>query len=441
MFQAGFARVDVTPQLGTPLTGYFRTRISEGILDPVELNAVALKSGEDTVLVITGDFMYTVEKEVTHYRGLVAAETGLPLDHVFYQTLHQHTSTTPGNNDVVDRTYQDMLCRKFVDVAKMAMDDLADAKVLVAEKETAEPVAFVRRYYMKNGSIKTNPGYLNPDIIRSVGEADNTVRLVRFKREEKEDIALVGFLNHPDMIGGKRFSADWPGFVRRMTEKRIAGTRCIVINGCQGDVNHCDFSKPHPAGDKRGLEAIALKYEYCRSRAAIIADSVAELWDKVEETPVENVYSKVAYKHFVTKTEGHEQIDEMEDLYRRVMAGDPTAKEKIPLEGLGLVGRIARMSGKAAVQTLPVSVVAFGKIAILGYAGEPFTEYAQAVRAQVPELFLLTACLANGAEGYLPSREAFDQGSYEVAASPFPRELPEVLQSTAAAMLKEYIEK
>ncbi|MBR3837226.1 MAG: hypothetical protein IKJ74_03685 [Clostridia bacterium] len=243
------------------------------------------------------------------------------------------------------------------------------------------------------------------------------------------------------MIGHKKFSADWPGFVRRMTEQDIPGTHCILINGCQGDVNHVDVSKPNPSKGLKAPEGVRLKYEYCRRVGRIITDTVVSLWDKGEETPVDNVYSKVEYKRFLTKTEGYEQIEEMTALYDRVMAGDPTAKDEIPPEGLGLVGRIARMPGRSAVQTIPVSVVAFGKIAILGYAGEPFTEYAQAVRAQVPELFLLTACLANGAEGYLPSREAFGQGSYEVAASMFPSELPEVLQSTAAAILKEYIEK
>ena len=276
-----------------------------------------------------------------------------------------------------------------------------------------------------------------------MGDADNTVRLVRFKREGKFDIAMVGFQNHPDMFAGLKYSADWPGFVRRFTEERIPDTHCILINGCQGDVNHCNFFKPNPAaGLKKGNpERIRVKYEYCRKVGSIIADTVVSLWDKAEETPVENVYARVEYKRFLTKTEGIERIDEMKALYNRFMSGDRPAKEELPPEGVGLVARIAGLDTKSAVQTVPVSMVAFGKIAILGYAGEPFTEYAQAVRAQVPELFLLTACLANGAEGYLPSREAYAQGSYEVASAMFNAELPEVLQSTAAEMLKEYMKK
>jgi len=141
------------------------------------------------------------------------------------------------------------------------------------------------------------------------------------------------------------------------------------------------------------------------------------------------------------KKQGITLVDKMQSLYDRALAGDRPKKEELPPEGMGLVGRIARMEEKSTVQKIPVSLVAFGNIAILGYAGEPFTEYAEVLRKEVPQLFLLTACLANGAEGYLPSKAAFDEGSYEVAASNFPDEIAPVLQETAVGLLKEYLGK
>ena len=38
MIKAGFARVDVTPPLGTLIAGYFNERKSDGVRDPIELN-------------------------------------------------------------------------------------------------------------------------------------------------------------------------------------------------------------------------------------------------------------------------------------------------------------------------------------------------------------------------------------------------------------------
>ncbi|MBR4287938.1 MAG: hypothetical protein IKT50_00710, partial [Clostridia bacterium] len=429
MLQAGFARVDVTPPLGTVLTGYFAPRISDGVFDPIELNALALRVEEDSVLVITGDFMYTLEKDVTHYRDLISKETGLPADHIFYQSIHQHTSTTPGTCGPSGHLYQEYLCRKFADVAKMALADLSDTRISIGEKKTAEPVSFVRRYIMKDGSVQTNPGRLNPDVDRPLYDADNTVRLVKLEREGKEAIAVVGFQTHPDMIGGNKISADWPGFVRRITEKTFPDTHCILINGCQGEVNHINVFKAAPT---KGIEKYTpafyeAKYEFCREFAQIIVDAVSEIWDRTEEIGVDRIFSKVDMKLIPSKIEGLERINECKEIMARVVAGEK------PLEGLTMgekadIRRIAAMDQLMLMQKVPVSVVAFGKIAIVGYGGEPFTEYAIKVREAFPELFVLTACLANGAQGYLPSAAAFEEGGYEAAASNFSPAVAPVLQ-------------
>ena len=42
-FYAGFARVDITPSLDVPIIGYYVERKVEGVLDNLEVNAVALK--------------------------------------------------------------------------------------------------------------------------------------------------------------------------------------------------------------------------------------------------------------------------------------------------------------------------------------------------------------------------------------------------------------
>lgn len=440
MFEAGFARLDVTPQLGTILTGYFKARVSDGIFDPVELNAVALQAGGDTVLIITGDFMSALEEDVTRYRKLIAEETGLPLDHIFYQTLHQHTSTTPGACGPSDHLYQEYLCRKFADVSKMALADLGEAKISVGEKETAEPLAFVRRYRMKDGSVMTNPGILNPEIDHPLGDADNTVRLVKFTREGKKDIALVNFQNHPDMIGGNKFSADWPGFVRRITEKTFADTHCIVLNGCQGDVNHINVKK-HSATYgtvKYSPEFYEARYDYCRECSRIIVDAVTDIWNQTEEVSADRIFSKAEMKFIPSKTEGLEKMEECKDIMARLAAGEPVF-DGLTMAEKGDVRRIAAMDRLKLMQKVPVSVVAFGKIAIVGYGGEPFTEYAIKVREAFPELFVLTSCLANGGQGYLPSAVAFEEGGYEAAASNFTPAVAPVLQGAAIDMLKEYL--
>ncbi|MBR4184135.1 MAG: hypothetical protein IKQ87_00085, partial [Clostridia bacterium] len=195
MLKAGFARLDVTPPLGSPLTGYYRNRYADGVLDPIELCALALDDGASQKLIVTVDFCYVGEKVCIELRDRIAKATGVPADGIQIHSLHQHTSIHLSGKPcmlyvdyIQDPMYFDVLYRKFEDAAKMALDDLHPAALSVAEAETPEPLSFVRRYVMKDGSIRTNPGSLNPDIVRPADKSDNAVRLMRFTREGAGDI-------------------------------------------------------------------------------------------------------------------------------------------------------------------------------------------------------------------------------------------------------------
>ena len=85
MLKAGFAKVDVTPPLGSPMAGYARERISDGILDPIELVALAVNDGENTALIITADFLGMWETWATEIRDLISKETGVPAECVYIQ--------------------------------------------------------------------------------------------------------------------------------------------------------------------------------------------------------------------------------------------------------------------------------------------------------------------------------------------------------------------
>lgn len=426
MLKAGFARMDVTPPLGTNLTGYFEDRISDGILDPIELNALALQLNEEKVLIITGDFMYMNEITITGYRKAIAAELEIPADHILIQSVHQHTSTTAGENGPTSVEYQYILTRKYCDVARMAFADLKEARVSIAQQETAVPISFIRRYRMKDGSTETNPGFFNPEILEPMGHADNTVRLVKFEREGAEDIAFVNFQTHPDVIGGNKFSADWPGFVRRMTEAEIPGVRCMLLNGAQGDTNHFDFINGNPY---KG-------YEHSRYMGRTITDVVVKIWDQTQNVEVNTLTGQVVMKRTPTNTNGIERIEECVKLAKLMQEGKLSVE--YDMGDRGEIRRIADMESAMLVQKIPVTLIGMGPIAIIGYGGEPFTEYAEIPRNAVPELFVLSACLANGGEGYLTSASAFSEGGYEARTTNFTPEMVPLLQNTAVELLKEY---
>ncbi len=429
MLKAGFSRVDITMPLGTPLHGYYRERFADGVLDPLELNCVALSDGEKTIVIISADLIYITEMAATPLRELISQKVGIDENAVFLHGLHQHTSSRLGGRvgvspGLADPVYLETLNHKFCDVAKMAIDDMCEATAGVAEEETSEPISFIRRYRMKDGTTKTNPSSrLLDEIIEPAGKADNTVRLVRFKREGKPDIAVVNFHTHPDVISGTKISADWPGFVRRYTEKDIEDCHCILLNGPQGDTNHVDVY------NRRG------GYEHSAFMGRVIANSVVNLWDKTEAIDTDGISSDVQFVYIPTNTDGLDRVEEckklMDDYYAKKLDFSPN------LDQLGEWGRISKMYNVPLFSKVPVSCVKVGKLTFIGWAGEPFTEYSRKARECVPDRYVIACCLVNGGEGYLPSQEAFDEGGYEAKSSLFCNVATELLQGKAAQMLKD----
>ncbi len=444
MFQAGFARLDITPPLGTPIAGYFYARIADGVLDPLEICALAVKEDETTAVFIAADIIYAKEVEANKIRKLVAARCGIPFECVFIQGLHQHTSIRiggPADNPTscTDAAYLDVLYRKYADVAQLAVDDLSESRMGTAEAETPVPLSFVRRFRMKDGSTRTNPGCLNPDVVAPLSDADNTVRLVRFFREGKKDIALVNFSTHPDVISGNKFSADWPGFVRRNMEKDLPDVQCILVNGCQGDVNHIDVTKPAiTQGIRKGDPAwVEKRYAHAQKMGRIIADTAISIWDKTEERKATPVTAHNRIDYIPTNTDGMGEEEEQRELLRRHEAGEV----KLSIGPLARAKRIVGMVEDKLYQKVPTALLGIGDVAIAGIGGEPFTRYATAAREAAPELFVITACLVNGGEGYLPTKEAFEEGGYEAGSTRFTPCVADRISGSIKKMLDCHKEK
>ncbi len=431
MIKAGFSRVDVTPPLGAHLAGYYQDRIAKGILDPIYLNAISFSDDTETVVWVTADFLNIRMENANEIRTAIAKRLGIKGKNVMVSCLHQHTSiilaSRTGENSIyTDRSYIDLLIRKFCDVSEMAMNDMKEATMLIGEKEAAEKIAFIRRYLMKDGTIVTNPGRGKQDLIeRPLDVSDNTVRLMRFKREDG-DIAVVNFSTHPDVIGGEYYSADWPGFVRTNVEREIEGSRCIVINGVEGDSNHLNFQSDNIP--RKGVP-------HSMHMARVITDAVHDIWESATPCEVTKLVSKTDMVHSKTRMDGIERYDECCKFWDDYYAGKIT--DPMEMKKIADAGRVRSLLAAPIYQRLPISTVDFGPVALVGFGGEPFTHYATAVREACPDKYIIAACCTNGGEGYLPTAKALAEGGYEADRSLFSA----TLEAECVAAIKKLLEE
>ena len=289
---AGYHRTNVTPMLGIDVTGYYKTRLADGVLDELELCALALASGEKKVVLLSADLLDVYTEDADDIRNHIAESTGLPYEAILIHTTHTHTGPVLNgkSSNPLAQEYYVTVRRKMADAAVMALQDLKPAKMGWAVGQ-APNIAFVRRFRMKDGSIRTNPGVGNPDIVEPIGDVDERVNVLRFDREGADSIVLVNFGDHPATVGGNKISADWPGFLRRRLEKSLDGVKAIFFNGAQGDVNHVNVNAKN--GDFNDMfmdfDDVSRGYGHARHMGNVVAGAVLQVYDKVNYVDVDSM--------------------------------------------------------------------------------------------------------------------------------------------------------
>lgn len=444
--KAGFARLNITPMRGVPISGYFLERFSTGNLDELEVSALALESGKDRVVLISLDILNISTYIVEEMRNAVVKATGIPFEGVYIHATHTHTGpyidperTASGKELVAE--YKTFVVKRVADVAANALDDLKDATMGYAVGQSPN-VAFVRRFRMKDGSIKTNPGVHNPDIVEPVGEVDERVNVIRFTREGADDIALVNVGNHPDTIGGDKISADWPGFTRRFFEKATDNTKCIFFNGAQGDVNHVNV---HPTkGDFNDMfvdfDDVSRGYGHARHMGRVVAGAVMQVWDKVTYVDVDTIKALNKTVNVPSNMPAKEDLPLAHKYNDLHLAGKDN---EIPYKGMMLTTvvaeamRMVRLENGPEFFPMTFTALRIGNIAFFGIPGEPFNGIGRGIKESKGWDMVCPTCLTSGSNGYFPMKDAYDEGGYEARSSNFKAGVAEFIIEEGLKMLDE----
>ncbi len=439
--KAGFGRVNINPPMGISIRGYYKLRYAEAILDDLEVNALALQCGTDKVILISVDHCGIDQNLSTEFRQAVCEVTGVPADCIFLSATHTHTAPhmTFSTDDELVKEYACFVKHRIADASKFAVDDLKDATMGYGQGK-APNVAFIRRYVMKDGSVMTNPGVNNPDIVRPVGDTDDSVSVLRFDRENAETIVFVNFANHPDTVGGSKISADWPGLLRKNVEKILDGTKCIFFNGAQGDVNHVNV---HPRqGDLNNMfidfDDVARGYSHAEYVARVVTGGVLQAFDKVNYIDINELIS--AYK-IIDVPSNRPDPKDLPEAHRLNNLHNEGKDNEIPYEGMMLTTIVAEAARMVRLENGPdafdmrLSALAIGPVAIIGIPGEPFAGVGKGLKETSDFDMVIPCCLMNGCEGYFPMQDSYDEGGYEARGSNFKAGVAEFIISEGKTLL------
>ena len=437
--KAGFARIDLTPPLGTSIQGYFEERLADGILDPLYATAVAFDDGSKRAVIMSVDVIGFGQPLMERARKMIAEAIGTDKEGVFICCTHTHLGPglTVGTADGVIYENEEYLEKTFLpklkDAAFLAVQDLVPAK-LSYTRGTVKDVAFIRRFRMKDGTAQTNPGWQNPNVAHPIGEPDENSSLLIIKRENAPEIGIVNFQVHPDVIHGCKFSADYPKFVRDTYEKLIENSRCMYINGPQGDTNHVDIRR---CGDETSDGYKRSEYMGRKIAMSVVADY--EL-----AKPLEDETIKYAQKSCFTgfnkgRPDQIAQAKEISALYRE--KGSAAVGAAYGYTGMYNVTKIAEAERIVKLMDYPdekelyLTAVSVGDVVFAGFPGEPFTDIGRSVKEKSKFTLTVTACCANGYEGYYPMQSAYDEGGYEASTARYVAGTAEKLIETSTQII------
>jgi len=273
--QFGMGRRCVNPEVPITLAGYFNRRPWDHVKDDIEVRAVVFKAGADLAAIINFDLLsipiefYDAVREELVNAGI----TELNENNLLICATHTHTGPAPKGDPNSD-AYIRFAAIKAAEAMRDAFSKFEEGELLTG---MAQDIRFIfnRRYWMKNGTVVTNPGKLNPDILRPEGEIDPQIPMLAIRTADGLKFLLTSIVNHTDTLGGCGVSADWPGFLRRSLEPEMApGAMVMQFVGASGNINHFDVSTDMDQTCYAEPERIGKGY----------AESIRKVWNDL--TPV-----------------------------------------------------------------------------------------------------------------------------------------------------------
>jgi len=411
------------------MDGYFHDRRADDVLDDLYARTLVVQSSETTAALVVCDLIGLDRADTLETRATIEERVGIPSSQVMICCTHTHTGpiTSPWLDMGMfpDEAYMNVLKHKIADAVQLAFQRRKPVSGQVAHGYV-EGIAFNRRFWMKDGTLRTNPPLQSPEIVRPAGPIDTELGIIYLADAAGGPLALVSnYAVHPDQVSGTAFCADHEGVEVRIL-KQVLGQECAVLcpNGCCGDINHRDVTKP--TDWNRGLHVKE------RSGAALAGEVVRRL---VDMDAIDGDDLRAGNR----TTTASFRVPSAEDLdwARKVIDGE---MHGFDAKGLDIVKahRMLRIhNSELAELPVEVSAIAIGDVALVGLPGEIFVELGLSVKQRSPFAHTFVSELCNDSIGYVPTQVAYGEGGYEATNNRFKPGTGELLVETALDLLNE----
>ena len=449
ILKGGAAAIKITPPVGSIMGMSYGVTVSEGVHDDIYAEALVLEEGDVKTVFITFDFVSLPYTFVERTKELIAKRAEIPGKNIIM--IAKHTHAGPQMNplfwDAVgglpkqkSEGYIKNLPEVIAEGVQLAKSRIQPVRVSVGTiKENT--VNFNRRFLLKDGSVKMNPGRMNPDIVRPAGPVDPDVSIVLFESLDSKPVAIiVNYALHVAVVGGNRFSADFPGTIASLLSK-VYGKDMVTIytNGTSGNINHVDVAR------KNQLDG----YEESERIGTILAADVMKAVPSLRPIDVNSIRVHTETVELPIQQVRPDEVKWAREVMGRFGKASPppffdVVKAWKILDLAALKGGVqpgftttVPLTGDGAALKSEVQVLALGdELALVGFPGDAFVELGLTIKLNSPfPLTIVNEQSGNGTLSYVPNRKAFPEGAYEVISARFAPGGGEILADAAIRIL------
>jgi hypothetical protein len=385
-WQAGVARVDITPTEPIWLAGYgARTHSSEGIRQHIFAKALALQDDQGSLTVLVSSDLLGFPRAVADpIAARVQKQFGLPRERLLLNSSHTHSAPVIGNmllpaypfgdaELAVIQRYTHRLEDQLVEMIGRSLHDLKPAEL--SFEQGLAGVAVNRRRV----GHRDYPGPVDQDVpVLAVRGADGSLRAIVF-----------GYACHNTVLNDYQISGDWAGYAQAALEKAHPAAMAMFIQGCGADAN----ALPRHSVD------LAERY------GETIAAAVGEVLKGI----MRPLHGPLAAA-FVLVDLPFQPPPSRQELQSRLSGADVYARRNAQLM-LHILDREGKLPDH---YPYPIEVWQFGKdLTFIALGGEVVVDYSLRFKRQYGVDNVWVAGYSNDVFAYIPSQRVLMEGGYE----------------------------
>jgi hypothetical protein len=402
----GASEIDITPDFGVAppgqaaglqpaeraarvdLSGYAaRRQPAIGVLDPIYVRAIFLDDGDGhRLLWLAADVIALPHALVATFRQWAKQELQLDASQLLLSATHTHAAPA-----TISLTGCGHCSDAFLTQLRDAMQRAAGKAM--ARTEPCRIKAVQRELTLAIDRRNTPSSHVDP-IVTALG----------FVRGDGTFIAAcLNYAMHPVTLShdNRKISGDWPGYASAALSSALPGQPIVLAsNGACGNINP-------PFQTTNAAEVQALGEQVAHALAGPLRDAA----------PASDASLNLAFRTTPLPLEALSpaEIDAVADAARGTGNADPTWQR-----ALAAAIDTWRIAARTAPTTIDMDLLAarIGPVTLLAINGEMFSRFTALLRERTKHPLFVVA-YANAAFGYIPTREAYAEGGYEVERAHF----------------------